>query len=260
MDPITSADGTGATPPAPGAATPQQDGGVQSPGWIAQLPDDLKGNETFTGYKTVGELAKAHLDTSGKVAELEGKLAGTIPKLSENATADEKAAYLKAIGVPESPDGYEFERPAMPEGVPYNEALEKWFRDTAHKAGISAEQAKTLYGSYNQFGAEFLKSLEVQRQDTLTKGMNALKESWGNHYDDNVAVVKRVQEKIGLSDPDMKAVLTEHNLENDPRVIKWLLNAAPAYLDDYAPSGGRPPAGSKANEGMNYKVPNPPPT
>ena len=134
----------------------------------------------------------------------------------------------------------------MPDGVPYNEALETWFRTTAHKAGITAEQAKTLYGSYNQFGMEFLKSLETQRQDTLTKGMNALKESWGNHYDDNVAVVKRVQEKIGAASGPMKEWLTAHNAENDPTLIQFLFDAAPAYLDVYAPSG-RPPGPGTGN-------------
>lgn len=210
-------------------------------GWKTEIPGSLREHEAFAPYKTKDELWNGHIEAVSKVKDLEGKLAGAIPKLSENATDEEKTAYLKAIGVPESPDGYEFERPAMPEGVPYNEALEKWFRDTAHKAGISAEQAKTLYGSYNQFGAEFLKSLEVQRRDTLTKGMNALKESWGNHYDDNVAVVKRVQEKIGAASGPMKDWLTAHNAENDPVLIQFLLGAAPAYLDDYAPSGGRPP-------------------
>ena len=238
----------------------QQADTSQSLGWRAGLPDDLKSNETFTPFKTVGEFAKHHIETAGKITDLEGKLSKAIFKPADDAPAEEKAAYLKAIGVPESPDGYEFERPAMPEGVPYNEALEKWFRDTAHKAGISAEQAKTLYGSYNQFGAEFLKSLEAQRQDTLTKGMNALKESWGNHYDDNVAVVKRVQEKIGAASGPMKDWLTRHNAENDPTLIQFMLDAAPAFLDDYAPSGGRPPGGQKANEGMAYKIPNPPPT
>lgn len=259
MDPITNADGSQANAGAPDAGAGQQDGGNQTPGWIAQLPDDLKGNETFTGYKTIGELAKAHLDTSGKVTELEGKLAGTIPKLSENATDEEKAAYRLAMGVPETPEAYDLPRPDLPKGVEYNEPLEKWFRNTAHKAGISAEQAKTLFNDYNQFSTEFLKSLEVQRQTTLETGMKALKETWGNHYDDNVAVVKRVQEKIGAANEPMKQWLTAHNAENDPTLIQFLLDLAPGYLDDYAPPG-KAGGGSKVKEGMNYTVPNPPPT
>ena len=251
MDPVVNADGSQAAAGAPDGGAGQQDGGNQAPGWIAQLPDDLKGNETFTGYKTIGELAKAHLDTSGKVAELEGKVANSIPKLTENATDEEKAAYFAALGVPESPDKYELERPAMPEGMPYNEDLEKWFRNTAHKAGITAEQAKTLFTSYNQFGTEFLKSIAEQRKTTLETGMNALKESWGNHYDDNVAVVKRVQEKIGAGSEPMKEWLTAHNAENDPVLIQFLLDVAPGYLDDYAPAG-KPPGDHTKGGGMTY--------
>jgi hypothetical protein len=232
---------------APDAGAQQQDGGNQAPGWIAQLPDDLKGNETFTGFKTIGELAKAHLDNTGKVTELEGKVANSIPKLSENATDEDKAAFRAALGVPESPDKYEFERPTMPDGIPYNEPLEQWFRNEAHKAGISGEAAKSLYNGFNNFSLAFLQSLEQQRTATLDAGMKALKEEWGGKFDEKVAIVKEVQKAIGLADPGMKEILSERNLENDPRLIKWLLNIAPSYLSDSAPLG-RPGGGGATGD------------
>jgi hypothetical protein len=40
--------------------------------WRAQLPADLKENETFTPYKTLGDFAKAHLETAGKVKDWMG--------------------------------------------------------------------------------------------------------------------------------------------------------------------------------------------
>jgi len=251
MDAQNNADGSQAVNAGAPDGGAVQDGGNQTPGWIAQLPDDLKGNETFTGYKTIGELAKAHLDNAGKVTELEGKVANSIPKLSENATAEERAEYFKALGVPESPDGYEFDRPQLPEGMEYNEALEKWFRNEAHTAGLSAEQAKALYGAYNKFTESVMKKMDDDRQAALDSGMKALKESWGNKYDDNVAIVKRVQEKIAGSEP-MKKWLTTHNAENDPVLIQFLLDLAPGYLDDSAPPGR--PAGDKTNKqtGMRY--------
>ena len=57
-----------------------EDGG--NLGWRVQLPDDLKANETFTPFKTVGDFAKAHIETITKAKELEGKLSGSIPKLT----------------------------------------------------------------------------------------------------------------------------------------------------------------------------------
>lgn len=245
----TNADGsqinTGAPDAGAGAA-----GANQAPGWISQLSDDLKGNETFTGYKTVSDFAKDHLGLKDKVTELEGKLGSTIPKLSETATDEEKAAYRAALGVPEAPDKYEFVRPTMPDGIPYNEALENWFRAAAHKAGIPQSAAQALYGDYMQFGNAFLEQQANQRTATLEAGMKALEAEWGNKYEANVKIAQEVQKAIGLADPDMKKVLSEHNLENEPAIIKWLINLAPAYLGDNAPMGT--PAGTKPTGGLEY--------
>jgi hypothetical protein len=220
------------------------------PGWTAQLPDSLKGNAAFTEYKTIGELAKAHLDNSGKVTELEGKVANSIPKLTETSTDEEKAAYFTALGVPDSPDKYEFVRPTMPEGIPYNEPLEQMFRASAHKAGISQSAAQVLYGDYMNFGNAFIQQQMEERQATLAEGMKTLEKEWGNKFAANVKVAQEVQKAIGLADPEMKKILSDHNLGNDPAIVKWLINLAPAYLGDNAPMGS--PAGSKPDEGLFY--------
>ena len=47
---------------------------VQAPGWLAGLPADLRDNEAFKSYRTVGDFAKAHLDTAAKAKEYEGKI------------------------------------------------------------------------------------------------------------------------------------------------------------------------------------------
>ena len=52
-------------------------GGV-TPAWAAQLPSDLRSNETLTGHKTIGELGKAYLDLHGKSATL-SKYQGKTP-------------------------------------------------------------------------------------------------------------------------------------------------------------------------------------
>lgn len=252
MDSTVNADGTTGTVAAPDAGT-VQDGGNQAPGWIAQLPDDLKGNETFTGFKTIGELAKAHLDTSGKVAELEGKVANSIPKLTENATDEERAAYLAALGVPESPDGYEFEKPELPEGMAYDDNLEKWFRAVAHAEGIPKETAKKLYEAYNAYQSDYLKLLDKFRTDERTSHMETLKKEWANKFDDNVKIVQAAQEKIGLADPAMKEWLEAHNAGNDPVLIKWILANAHLYTNDNAPPGK--PGTGQENKGTSMTYP-----
>ena len=81
----------------------------ESLGWRAGLPDDLKQNEAFTAFKTVGELGKDYLGLKAKAAELEGKLGNYVPKLPDNATDEDRNLYYDALGRPKQPSEYEFD-------------------------------------------------------------------------------------------------------------------------------------------------------
>src|SRR5271157_2714976 len=82
---------------------------VESLGWRAGLPDDLKTNEVFAAHKTVGDFAKSHLELSAKATELEGKLGNVIPKLGENATPEDRNKFFEALGRPKEAKEYEFD-------------------------------------------------------------------------------------------------------------------------------------------------------
>src|SRR5574341_876074 len=96
-------------------------GQPDKPAWIAQLPDALKGNEAFTAFKTIGDLAQSHLDVSGRVKELDGitakhkeletRLQGSILKLPENATDQERDVYYLSLGRPEKAEDYVLPKP-----------------------------------------------------------------------------------------------------------------------------------------------------
>jgi len=120
------------------------DQGQQAPGWIAGLPDDLKGNETFKQYKTVGDFAKAHIETATKAQELARKLENSIPRLPENATEEEKSIYYQALGRPEKPDQYEFDN----EDKNSPEWTQQW-KETFHKLNVPKETAKELSKAWN---------------------------------------------------------------------------------------------------------------
>ena len=74
----------------------------------AGLPDDLKTNEAFVPYKTVGEFAKSHLELATKAKEMEGKLGDAIPKLPDDAS-DEGAVSIRQQAGPNSPANTSFE-------------------------------------------------------------------------------------------------------------------------------------------------------
>ncbi len=140
-------EGTGA---GTGAGTGQNEGL-----WRAQLPADLKDHELLTPHKTIGETAKAYIETVGKVKDFEGKvkdyetkLTNSIPKLSDKATPEEISAYRKATGVPDKPEGYEFPKIGDVENSP---EMVAWAQKTFHNLGLSKIQANAMHKEWSSF-------------------------------------------------------------------------------------------------------------
>jgi hypothetical protein len=160
---------------------------VESLGWRAGLPDDLKGHEAFTSYKTVGDFAKAHLETAGKLKDAEGKMVNSIARLGENATQEERERYFNSLGRPEKPDGYELdgEDKNAPEWTGY-------WRNEMHKIGVSKDQAKAISASFNNQIKSMVEAHNNGIKTENAKAESELKTEWGEKYDTNVELVQRL--------------------------------------------------------------------
>ena len=212
-------------------------------GWRAGLPDPLKTDATFTPYKTVGDFAKAHIETAKKATELEGKLASAIIKPGEKATSEEKAAYLKALGVPEKASEYEFPKV---EGVEHDEKMLSWAKDTFHKAGLNKEQAAQISQAWDGF----MKGLEQGMQEAETNALKEvetkLKEEWKADYDKNFELSKRAFTKFSGAD------LSEFKAH--PVLVRAFYEVGKAMGEDNSPPGKQSGA-SPPKVGMNYNMP-----
>lgn len=185
--------------------------------WVAQLPEDLRANDTFTSYPTLGDFAKAHLDTVGKVTELDGKVKDydgrVIPDLNkrlenavnipgDSATDEERQAFYSKLGRPETPDKYELD-PVTDVPV-YNEQVDKAIRDILHKANLSGAQAKPVREAFvnmlRQGIAEKAKAEQTRLADeqrALDAEVNSLKDEWkGDEFKVNTELALRAFRKI----------------------------------------------------------------
>ena len=217
--------------------------------WTAQLPDDLKTNEAFTGYETIGDLAKDHLDVKGKLGESEGKikdfegkvvdlekrLGDSIPKLSEKATPEEIAAFHKALGVPDKAEDYKFEKPKdLPEGLNYQDNVVQWWAQTAHEIGLSDKAAKSIFEKYNKLAVEQynqqVRELAAQVEKENATAQAALKEKWGTEYDKNYELAVRCMKHFGGEEFGKKVI--EYGLGNDPAFLEFMVNVSKAFKDD----------------------------
>ena len=207
----------------------------QAPAWVAQLPQELQGNTAITSHKTIGELGKSYLDSvdrlkgqetkvseyEGKVKEFETKIASDyILKPKENATPEEKAAYLKAIGRPDTVEGYELPKIEIPAGMEksIDPEGEKAFREDAYAIGLTKEQAGFLYKQFMGRNIGKFNQIQTVNEQTRQQATLALKTEWGNKFEENAEIANRTMAKFLT--PELKTAFESAGLGNNPDLLK----------------------------------------
>lgn len=193
------------------------DNNFSGPKWMAQLPDDLKGNQNLTKYATIGDLGNAVLD-------LEGKTKNSVQMLSENSTQEEKDHYYKTIGRPDRAEDYAFDVPDdLPEEVMFNDDNVAKFKNAFHGMGLTKEQAKGLFDFSVKHAMEEKEYLDNLASELKTKNTQEMKKLWGGEFDKNVELAARGFEKItevaGL-EGDAKKYFEDSGFGDDPLFLR----------------------------------------
>lgn len=204
-------------------------------GWRAQLSDDLKSNEAFTGFEKIGDFANDYLKTKGSVTELEGKLENSIPKLSDDATDEDRAAFFNALGRPETMDKYELTKPEIPEGMPYSEEIETGFKTAAHSLGLTQAQTKGLFDWYMNGSIGAFNTDAEARKKASDDGMEALKKEHGDKYPEYVKTVDRAVQKFGGE--EFQKFMDDSGFGNNPVIVKTFYNIGKAMGEDTLAGG-----------------------
>ncbi len=206
----------------------------QSLGWRAGLPDDLKNNEAFTPYKTVGDLGKVHIETVGKVKELEGKLATAIIKPGEKATPEEQVAYRLAMGVPEKSDDYSFPKP---EGVELSDKLVGWAKGVFHEVGMPKDMAEKVGAKWNEYWMAEAKAMEKAEADLAKENEGKFRAEFksDDEYKVGMELTKRFWEKVTQTKFD--EVYKDVEAWKIPMFMRFIFNAAKSTGEDFSPKG-----------------------
>ena len=240
------------TPPGDQGAAGTGDRGAVSLGWRAGLPDDLKENAAFTSFKTVGEFAKAHIETAKKATDLEGKLKDAIPKLPENATPEERDIYLMALGRPEKPEEYEF----AGDGKDASEWTTSWKQDL-FKLGISKDTAKALSGLLSTKIQAMVDAHNARITQEIAEAGVKLKAEFGDKYDANVALAARLWKTH--TDGDLEQDFQTETSKTRTAIIRYIVKMAAKTGEDTSLPGagqrGQAPTGGR----MTYDKSNMPP-
>ena len=196
--------------------------------WRDQLPADLRTHEAFAELPGLGDLAKTHLS-------LREQVASAIPKPKENATDAEMAAYYKAVGRPDTMEGYEI---AIPENLPGAKEMADWFKEAAYKRGLPKkaveEMAKEYLDNYGKQTTAIHQTIEAAKTEAETK----LKGEWGDKYQENVDLAKKTAQKIGGD--EVIGWLEATGIGNEPIVIKFMQKLGTLISEDAFTQGSTP--------------------
>jgi hypothetical protein len=173
--PAAPAAGTGG---APGVAG----GGAADPvaAFLAQVPDDIRGEVAFKDIKDVPNLARSYFNAQ--------KMIGAPPdQVIRLAGPDDKPgwdAIWNRLGRPEAADKYTLTDPEKPPpGLTLNPELKTAFAAKAHELGLGQKQADALYQWYNGTRIEAFSRAVGGEAEGLANAEKTLKSEWGAAYD-----------------------------------------------------------------------------
>nr|WP_321456134.1 hypothetical protein [uncultured Cohaesibacter sp.] len=153
------------------------------------------------GWKSADDAVKAYQDQRSG-------LEGMIKVPGKDASDEDRAAFAKALGVPDTADGYQFSLPEkMPENVQYDEKLATSFKAKAKEIGLTPMQAQALHdfqmeavGSQASSMMEGQKQAEAEKTAKAEASHDALVKAWGKEgsesYTKNLALANRALNKM----------------------------------------------------------------
>jgi hypothetical protein len=222
QEPVTATPGAGA--PAPGAAPAA---GSDPIDWRAGLPDDIKSDPSLAPFKDLTGLAKSYVHTKKMVNEK-----GLIPP-KPDSPPEMWEQFYNALGRPESPEKYDLGDVKLPEGLEIDADMEKQFREQAHKAGLTSQQAKALREWYFSDTVNKIQGFESNRKAEREQAERDLRDEWGPEYDHKIQSAAKAWKMF--ADPAELPKLTElfdSGLGNNPLIVRLFSRVAAAMGED----------------------------
>lgn len=211
-----------------GAADPDWWGTLSAEGADADNPsnrDWVKG----AGIKDLDGLAKVARDNQRALRE-----SGRIKIPGEGATAEEVAAYHKAIGVPDDAKGYVIAAPKDADGndLELDSALIDRLAESAHKRGAPKAMFEGLASDLIQAQLDQAAEIDAQHQAEAA----ALVKSWGANSKEKLAAVDRAASALGFTRDDMVAI---RNALGSEKALNTFVKLGEGMAEDVLISGGR---------------------
>jgi len=187
--------------------------------WREGLPDDLK--KTADRFTSKDDAIRSIVAFQKRESQVR------VP--GKDATDEEMAAYQKAVGVPDKPEGYEF--PELLEGELTEEvkASREVWASRFHALKVPQEAARALTDAFNE-DVVAQKTAEIAADKAFAEQQeSALRDEWkGEDYETNIRLANRAFEaaadRAGIPFADLKNLKTKDDrlLMDNALMLKML--------------------------------------
>lgn len=169
--------------------------------WQDKLPDDFADDRAMLGrYTDLKSFVKAFKDN---MTAARAKSEGLVKVPGQDATDEDRAAYYKAIGVPDDPKGYGIKAPEkLPDGVKWDDSLSEKFAGIAHQAGLTPSQVAKLTEWQVAQVAEQVGATRESAAQAMEAEKKELNRTFGADLPKAVDLAQRIAKQEGLS-PDI---------------------------------------------------------
>ena len=147
--------------------------------WTKGFDEGLK--KRLEKFKTPSDLAKSYVE-----------LETLQSKAFQDITDSEKEKYIKRLGLPESPEGYELSKVTLPDGLQQPKEADAEFKAFVHSLKLTKDQAKGLHEWAMTRATKGYSQAKATQEQSLKAAEESLKTAWGAAFDANMAATNRV--------------------------------------------------------------------
>lgn len=215
--------GNGATPP----AAPESEGA-----WWEQHVQGDELRKVASRYASPTDMARA-------VSDARRQLSQRVALPTADASDEDREKFWRAVGIPESPDGYKYTYPeGMPEELQPDEAakaLEQDFVAKLHKAHAPPEAVQAAIEWYYSTATEMIAQQKKQDTEFAEAAEATLRKEWGGDFDRNQTAANRFLQQFGGDDVEALRQLEASDgrfLLDHPLTLRLFANAGLALSED----------------------------
>jgi hypothetical protein len=196
--------------------------------WKSNLPADYVNSPTmqkFTDDKDgLAKAVQSHLS----LEKLLGHEKIPLPKDDKDIAGIQ--AFNKALGIPDTAEGYALKDATIPEGMKGLTFDKKAFAETIHKFGLTPKQASGLWDAYTQMSMGAYNKVVGDNNNALATMVNGLRQKWGDAYDTNVELGQMVINKFAASPEDADFITA--SMLKDPRGAEFLAKIGAQFAEN----------------------------